>query len=206
MLSRDSHQSTVKADRIVSTDGFFENLTVAQPIQAPLVIPFSYFNSQVMGGDSFSNTYTASLFQALKPQSGTFQMFNLALSAGNAGISSSGDNLEVINTAQAGMYEFVIKFNLKNESAVAGPPLNPSAVLAPLLPGNVPYVSANTGFFSVVSDVPGAPLGAPWTEWAFTLHGVVELGADASSIILFSSGGAATFAFASFNVTVKRLA
>ena len=176
-------------------------------IGTPANIEYSYFHSVNLPDGDMEPSFSENVIQVLQPGSPiNFLMFNLARSSPGSGISSSGANLQFIDTVEAGEYEFHVQFTISN----IGQDAKPELLLTLGTPAAAPYVNPTTGFFEVtttfqpVTDKDGFSL-----QHLAVMHGVVELPAVSSTAVLIKPGGAIPgpdYEVSTFNVTVKKLA
>ena len=180
--------------------------TVDCGVGTPANIEFSYFHSQTITEEEFSLVDTPNILVVLQPvPAESFIMFNLATSSPGSGISSSGANLQFINTIEAGFYEFHIQFTIGNVIGDQEPELS----LTLGTTGAVPYVNPVTGFWEVATEFqPTLDKDGGALEHLAVMHGVVNLPALSTTAVLIKTGGPTSlvYKFGTFNVTVKKLA
>jgi hypothetical protein len=176
-------------------------------------LEFSYFHSDIIENEEFEINTAPDIIQVLQPPfpNSPFLMFNLAASSPNSGISSSGLQLQFINTIEPGLYRFHIQFTIENINI--NPANKPNLLLTLGTTGAVPYTNANTGFFQVSTafNPPNFFTGTPPNpslQHLAVIHGVVNLPALATTAVLFKPGIAPNFQefeFGTFNAEVTRI-
>jgi hypothetical protein len=175
-------------------------------IGAPGNLEFTYFHSQTITEQEFVLVDAPNTLIVLQPvPEEDFFMHNVAASSPGSGISSSGANLQFINTIEPGFYEFHIQFTIGNIIGDAKPELT----LTLGTTGAVPYVNPVTGFFEVTTEFqPTLDKSDNALEHLAVMHGVVNLPALSITAILIKTGGPTSlvYKFGTFNVTVKKLA
>lgn len=170
---------------------------------ASTVGEYSYFHSQIVTTDQFSIAFPAAAFQDLEPDlPSNFLMFNLATSSSGSTISSSGANLQFINTVAAGRYKFTVHFTIINTSSSVN---DPETTITLGTPAAAPYVNPVTGFFEVTSQLEPHNTTSP-TAYIVSMAGVVNLSANATTAFNIFSLQGATFDFGTFDVIVERMA
>lgn len=166
---------------------------------------FTYFHSQVFTVANFTKTFP-SANDILQPDvPGTFNMFNVAASSVGSTITSSGSDLQFINTATAGVYEFRLQFTLSNNNTG---PSGPDTSFALAGPTGVPYTNGSTGFIEVISQLePFTTVDEPQVTYSVSLAGMVTLPpSTATSIFITTGGSPVDFDCGTFNLWVKRVA
>jgi hypothetical protein len=176
-------------------------------IGTPGNLEFSYFHSSIITDEEFALVDVPNIIIVLQPvPPESFLMFNLASSSPGSGISSSGVNLQFINTIEAGFYEFHIQFTIGN----IGTDPEPELTLTLGTTGGVPYVNPVTGIFEVTTEFqPHLDKNDGALEHLAVMHGVVNLPALSITAVLIKTGGpqnVVQYKFGTFDVTVKKLA
>lgn len=163
---------------------------------------YSYFHSQIITADNFAMNFPAVVFQVLDPNlPSNFLMFNLATSSSGSTISSSGANLQFINTVAAGRYKFTVHFTILNTSSSV---LDPETTITLGTPAAAPYVNPVTGFFEVTSQLEPHNRVGP-NAYIVSMAGVVDLPANTTTALNIVSIQGATFDFGTFDVIVERM-
>jgi len=184
--------------------GIFKDVSCSN---SGISIPFSYFHSPTLEIDDFE-IETTDVLAVLEPDQlnpNDFLMFNLASKSTGSGISSSGTNLQFIDTLFAGSYEFHIQFVLTNLTNIPRPDL----VLTLGTPAAAPYINPNTGFQQVTTEFQPTLVPEGGVQHFVVMHGVVDLPLLASTAILMKVSNAGLVIqseISNFNVTVKKLA
>lgn len=169
---------------------------------ASTVGEYSYFHSQIITADNFAMNFPAVAFQVLDPNlPSNFLMFNLATSSSGSTISSSGANLQFINTVAAGRYKFTVHFTILNTSSSV---LDPETTITLGTPAAAPYVNPVTGFFEVTSQLEPHNRVGP-NAYIVSMAGVVDLPANTTTALNIVSIQGATFDFGTFDVIVERM-
>lgn len=166
---------------------------------------YSYFNSEILSNNDFRIDFPGDVLTVIQPDlpSG-FLLYNLASSSTSSGITSSGANLQFIDTAQAGKYEFHVHFSLQNPVETN---TKPDVTLTLGTPAATPYTNANTGFFQIATEFEATTLaGLQGQVYIASMHGVVDLPVLSTTAVLIKPGAQGQeFDFGTFNVTVKKL-
>ncbi len=172
---------------------------------AVLGTEYAYFHSDTIFSTDMTIDFPGTNLQVLQPDlPSTFLMFNLS-SNNTPNITSSGANLQFIDTVDAGAYEFAISFSLENTSTATQDPETTLVLGTSTLS---PYIDANTGFFSVITQFEPSTIATDMENQLYfvNMHGVVDLPANASTAILIAPGTSdVEYDFGTYNVTVKRL-
>ena len=165
---------------------------------------FTYFHSDIFTSTNFTKTFPSG--PILQPDApGTFPMFNVAAASAGSTITSSGIDLQFINTVAAGTYEFNLSFTLSNDNTG---PSGPDCTIALADVAGTPYTNGGTGFIEVISQFE-ALTTVDEIQFAYTqtLSGMVTLpAASVTSIFLAGPGAGGVFEFGTFNMWVKRVA
>nr|QBK85252.1 MAG: hypothetical protein LCIVAC01_00610 [Iridovirus LCIVAC01] len=167
---------------------------------------YSYFNSELITNESFDLNFTVSQvlqFLSPRPPPDPFNMFNPATSSSGSTISSSGENLEFINTVAAGRYKFTVHFTLLNTSSTVDDP-ETTITLGDF--SAIPYVNPVTGFFDVVAQFEPFNTGFNANAFIVSMAGVVDLPANAITALLIATLKGSNFEFGTFNVLVEKMA
>ncbi len=172
--------------------------------KAPSSPEFTYFHSEVFTGDNFTIVQPA-IPPILQPDAvGTFPMFRVANSSPGSGITSSGSDLQFINTASAGTYKFHLQFSVENRTD--GQETNPDMTITLADGTGTPYVNAGTGLIQMAAQFePTTTVAGGRTVFLWVMSGLVALPAAATSSIFIAGGNTLTFAFGTFNLIVERL-
>ena len=174
-------------------------------IGAPANIEFTYFHSQTITEQEFGLVDAPNILIVLQPvPEEDFLMYNVAASSPGSGISSSGANLQFINTIEPGFYEFHIQFTIGNIIGDAKPELT----LTLGTPAAAPYINPVTGFFEVTTEFqPTLDKNGAALEHLAVMHGVVNLPALSTTAVLIKTGGPTSlvYKFGTFCVTVTKL-
>jgi len=166
---------------------------------------YSYFHSQVFTEEdgNFTKAFPSASAILQPDLPSLFLMYNLASSSNGSTISSSGDNLQFINTVTAGSYKFDINFSIGNEDST---PTEPDVTIYLGDIAGAPYINATTGFADVSTFFEPFNTDTGTKVWKGVMQGVVDLPANAvTSIGIGAVPGPNLLSFGSFNVTVTRL-
>lgn len=165
---------------------------------------FSYFHSDVFTNDNFAINQPV-IPPILQPAAiGTFDMFRRANFSPGSGITSSGSDLQFINTASAGTYKFHLQFSVENRTD--GQDTNPDMTITLADGAGTPYVNPTTGLIEMAAQFePTTTVDQGRTVFLWTMSGVITLPTAATSSIFIAGGNTLTFAFGTFNLIVERL-
>ncbi len=178
-----------------------EVISAAVPGGSP---EFSYFHSQIFTQDNLTIVQPAIPPILQHDAVGTFDMFRRANFSPGSGITSSGSDLQFINTASAGTYKFHLQFSVENTTA--GQDTNPDMTITLADGAGTPYTNPTTALIEMAAQFePTTTVDQGRTVFLWTMSGVITLPAAATSSIFISGGNALTFAFGTFNLSVERL-